>query len=213
MEKSVYPKIFMWMFIGLLITFGTGYFVATSEEMLTAVFSSGIYFILIIAELATVIFLSARIQKMSVTTARLSFILYSFLTGLTFSSIFVVYKLSSILFVFLIAAVVFLFFAIVGAVTKIDLSKLGTILLMMLVGIILCSLLNAFIGSENFDIALCIISLIIFFGFIAYDMQKIRRLSEQFDEDKLAIIGALELYLDFINIFVDLLRIFGNSRD
>ena len=69
MEKSVYPKIFMWMFIGLLITFGTGYFVATSEEMLTAVFSSGIYFILIIAELATVIFLSARIQKMSVTTA------------------------------------------------------------------------------------------------------------------------------------------------
>ena len=213
MEKSVYPKIFMWMFIGLLITFGTGYFVATSEEMLTAVFSSGIYFILIIAELATVIFLSSRIQKMSVTTARLSFILYSFLTGLTFSSIFVVYKLSSILFVFLIAAVVFLFFAIVGAVTKIDLSKLGTILLMMLVGIILCSLLNAFIGSENFDIALCIISLIIFFGFIAYDMQKIRRLSGQFDEDKLAIIGALELYLDFINIFVDLLRIFGNSRD
>ena len=84
---------------------------------------------------------------------------------------------------------------------------------MMLVGIILCSLLNAFIGSENFDIALCIISLIIFFGFIAYDMQKIRRLSGQFDEDKLAIIGALELYLDFINIFVDLLRIFGNSRD
>lgn len=213
MGKQIYSKVFMWMFIGLMITFGTGFFVATNEKMLTSIFSSSFYFVLIIAELVTVIFLSSRINKMSITTARLSFILYSFLSGLTFSSVFVVYKLSSIMFVFLIAAIVFLIFAIIGAITNIDLSKLGTILMMMLVGIILLSLINVFIGSENFDIAICIISLIIFFGFIAYDMQKIKRLTEQFDEEKLAIIGALELYLDFINVFLELIRIFGDSRD
>lgn len=208
-----YSKIFMWMCIGLLVTFATGFFVATNENMLTSIFSSGMYFILVIAELATVIFLTARLHKMSETTAKISFILYSFLTGLTFSSIFVVYELTSIIYVFLVSALLFGIFAVIGATTNIDLSKISTILLMLLFGIIICTLINMFVGSETFDLALCIVGLIVFMIYVAYDMQKIKELETIYDGDKLAIIGALELYLDFINIFLRLLELFGKNKD
>ena len=168
--KNNYSKVFMWMFIGLLVTFATGYLVSTNENILASVFSSGLYFILIIAELAVVIFLTARLHKMSETTAKISFILYSFITGLTFSSVFVVYEVTSILYVFLVSALVFGIFAVLGATTKIDLSKLGTILLMLLLGIIICSIINMFIGSEGFDLVICIISLVVFMLYVAYDM-------------------------------------------
>lgn len=212
MVQNNYSKVFMWMFIGLLVTFATGYFVSTNENMLLAVFS-GWYFFLVIAEFAVVIFLTARIHKMSETTAKISFILYSFLTGLTFSCVFVAFDITSIMYVFLISALLFGIFALIGAFTKIDLSKLGTILLMLLVGIILCTLVNMFIGSESFNLALCIIGLVVFMLYVAYDMQKIKQLAEIYDGDKLAIIGALELYLDFINIFLRLLELFGRNRD
>ena len=115
------------------------FFVSTNENMLVSIFSSGMYFILVIAELATVIFLSARLHKMSETTAKIAFILYAFLTGLTFSSIFVVYELTSIMYVFLVCSIIFGVFAVIGATTNIDLSKIGTILLMLLFGIIIVS--------------------------------------------------------------------------
>lgn len=212
MVQNNYSKVFMWMFIGLLVTFTTGYFVSTNENMLLAVFS-GWYFFLVIAELAVVIFLTARIHKMSETTAKISFILYSFLTGLTFSCVFVAFDITSIMYAFLISSLLFGIFALIGAFTKIDLSKLSTILLMLLVGIILCTLINMFIGSESFNFALCIIGLVVFMLYVAYDMQKIKQLAEIYDGDKLAIIGALELYLDFINIFLRLLELFGRNRD
>ena len=211
--KNNYSKVFMWMFIGLLVTFATGYFVSTNERMLISIFSSSIYFFLIIAELVVVIFLSARLHKMSETTAKISFILYSFLTGLTFSSVFVVYQITSILYVFLVSALLFGIFAVIGATTKIDLSKLGTILLMLLVGIIICTIINLFIGSQGFNLVLCIIGLVVFMIYVAYDMKKIKQLENIYEGDKLAIIGALELYLDFINIFLRLLQLFGRSRD
>ena len=211
--KNNYSKVFMWMFIGLLVTFATGYFVSTNERMLISIFSSSIYFFLIIAELVVVIFLSARLHKMSETTAKISFILYSFLTGLTFSSVFVVYEITSILYVFLVSALLFGIFAVIGATTKVDLSKLGIILLMLLVVIIICTIINLFIGSEGFDLVLCIIGLVVFMIYVAYDMQKIKQLENIYEGDKLAIIGALELYLDFINIFLRLLQLFGRSRD
>ena len=212
MVQNNYSKVFMWMFIGLLVTFATGYFVSTNENMLLAVFS-GWYFLLVIAEFAVVIFLTARIHKMSETTAKISFILYSFLTGLTFSCVFVAFDITSIMYAFLISSLLFGIFALIGAFTKIDLSKLSTILLMLLVGIILCTLVNMFIGSESFNFALCIIGLVVFMLYVAYDMQKIKQLAEIYDGDKLAIIGALELYLDFINIFLRLLELFGRNRD
>ena len=203
----------MWMFIGLAITFGTGYYVSVNPNMLFNVFGS-YYWILIIAEIIVVIWLSARIRKMNPMTAKILFCLYSFLTGLTFSSIFVVYQLTSIIYVFGITSIIFLIFALIGYFTKIDLTKLGTYLFMALLGVIICSIINIFVGSSAFDLGLTIICLIIFIAYIAYDIQIIKRnLYMITEEDNLAIYGALQLYLDFINIFLRLLQLFGKARD
>ena len=212
-NNKVFGKVFMWMFIGLRRTFLTGYVVSSNDNMLYNIFSGGTYFILIIIELVLVVYLSARIHKMQVTTARIVFILYSFVSGLTFGSIFIVFKMSSIMLIFLITAILFGIFALIGRFTKLDLTKAGTILLMMLLGIVICTFVNVFLKNDTLDLFVSYISIIVFLGFTAYDMQKIKMLSYEFDdEDKIAIIGALELYLDFINIFIDLLRIFG-KRD
>ena len=212
-NNKVFGIVFIWMFIGLLITFLTGYVVSSNDNMLYNIFSGGTYFILIIIELVLVVYLSARIHKMQVTTARIVFILYSFVSGLTFGSIFIVFKMSSIMLIFLITAILFGIFALIGRFTKLDLTKAGTILLMMLLGIVICTFVNVFLKNDTLDLFVSYISIIVFLGFTAYDMQKIKMLSYEFDdEDKIAIIGALELYLDFINIFIDLLRIFG-KRD
>ncbi len=214
MENKIMSKTFIWMFIGLLITFITGYGVAHNETMLINIFTSSTYIILSLIELGLVIFLSVRVRKMSKNTARIFFLLYSFVSGLTFSSIFIVYKLTSIIFIFLIAATVFLVFGLIGFFTKIDLTRLGTYLMMALFAVIVCFIINIFVGSNNFDLVLSVISVLIFFGFTAYDVQKIKQLSnENIDEDALAIIGALNLYLDYINIFLHLLSIFGDSKD
>lgn len=211
MLKNIYSKVFMWMFVGLLVTFLTGFIVSKNENMLLSIFSSGLYFFLVIIELVLVIVLSARIHKMSITTAKIMFILYSFVTGLTFSSIFVVYNLMSIMIVFLVGSLLFGLFALFGSKTKLDLTKLGTILLMTLIGIIICTVINMFLNNSTFDLIISIISLIVFMLFVMFDIRKLKKLELIYDEDKFAIIGALELYLDFINIFLDLLHIFGNN--
>lgn len=213
MKNNLYSKMFMWMFIGLMITFLTGYYVSTNPNMLYNIFATKLYWVIFIAELITVVVLSARIMKMSKNGAIFGFLLYSFITGLTFSSIFVLFKMSSIMFVFLITAVLFLVFALIGYFTKMDLTKLGSILFMGLLGIILASLLNLIFKSESFDLVLIILGIIIFMGYIAYDINKVKRLEGMIDEDKLAIIGALDLYLDFLNLFIRLLQIFGKSND
>lgn len=213
-ESNFLSKVFLWMFIGLMVTFGTGVLVTGNVQALEFIFSTGGYWFLVIAEFITVIVLSARIHKMSPMSAKVCFILYSFLSGLTFSSIFITFKVSSIITVFLITAVIMLIFGLIGARTSIDLSKFGTYLIMILFGIIIASIINIFVGSVNFDIGLTIISLIVFILFIAYDVQKIKRLYLlNPDNENIAIIGALELYLDFINIFLDLLRLFGSNND
>ena len=213
LDNKIFSKVFMWMFIGLAITFGTGYYVSVNPNMLFNVFGS-YYWILIIAEIVVVIWLSARIRKMKPMTAKILFCLYSFLTGLTFSSIFVVYQVTSIVYVFGITSIIFLIFALIGYFTKIDLTKLGTYLFMALLGVIICSIINIFVKSSAFDLGLTIICLIIFIAYIAYDIQLIKRnLYMITEEDNLAIYGALQLYLDFINIFLRLLQLFGKARD
>lgn len=212
-SNKIFSKVFFWMFIGLAITFGVGYYVSLNENMLYNVFSKYLWFFLI-AEFIVVIALSAGIRKMQPLTAKILFCVYSFLTGLTFSSIFVVYNITSIVFVFGITSLLFLIFALIGYYTKVDLSKLGVYLLMALLGVIICSIINIFVGSETFDLGITIVCLLVFIAYIAYDIQIVKRnlyLIE--NEDNLAIYGALELYLDFINIFLRLLRFFGNSRD
>ena len=212
-DNKIFSKIFFWMFIGLAITFGIGYYVSINENMLYNIFSK-YYIFLIIAELVVVIWLSARIRKMKSTTAKILFCAYSFLTGLTFSSIFVVYKMTSIVMVFGITSLIFLIFALIGYFTKLDLTKIGTYLFMILIGVIICSLINMFVGSETFDLTLTIICLIVFIVYVAYDIHIIKRnLYAIPEEDNLAIYGALQLYLDFINIFLRLLQLFGRSRD
>lgn len=213
-ENKIFPKVFMWMFVGLLVTFGVGAFVMNNENMLYNIFETSLYIWLVLAQFAVVIFLSARIHKMKEGTATVLFILYSALTGLTFSSVFVCFELESIMIVFGVTALVFAVFACLGYFTKMDLTKWGTYLLMALLGLIIVSIVNLFVGNTMLDMVLCWIGIIIFVAYVAYDMQKIKLLATTMDnEHKVAIIGALELYLDFINLFLRLLQIFGKNSD
>lgn len=212
-SNKIFSKVFLWMFIGLAITFGVGYYVSLNANMLYNVFKT-YYWFLIIAELVVVIFLSVRIRKMKPMAAKILFCAYSFLTGLTFSSIFVVYQITSIVYVFGITSLIFLIFALIGYFTKMDLTKIGTYLFMILLGVIICSIINMFVGSSSFDLVITIICLIVFIAYIAYDIQIIKRnLYLIPEEDNLAIYGALQLYLDFINIFLRLLQLFGRNSD
>ena len=212
-ENKLFSKVFMWMFIGLAITFGIGYYVSLHANMLYNIFSV-LYIFLAIAEIVLVLVLSARIRKLKPTTAKVLFCIYSFLTGLTFSSIFVVYSMTSIMYVFGITALIFLIFAAIGYYTKIDLTKIGIYLFMILIGIIICAIINIFVGSAKFDFALTVLCLIVFIIYIAYDIQVLKRNMYMIEnEENLAIYSALQLYLDFINIFLRLLRLLGKGRD
>lgn len=215
MNNKFLSKVFGWMFIGLLITFGTGFLVSSNENMLINVLSGPGLAIILIMELLLVIFLSARIAKMSSSVAKASFILYSFVNGLFFSTYFVEFEISSLIFVFLITAIIFGIFALIGATTKLDLTKMGTYLLMGLIGIIICGVINIFVGSSSFDFILSVVGVILFLGYTAYDVKMIMN-SDKFSmipEENLAIYGALELYLDFINLFIRLIEFFGKRND
>ena len=212
--NKVISKSFLWMFVGLLVTFLTGLYVSTSEVMINNIFSGSLFYILIILEFVLVIFFSARVHKMSSTTAKICFLLYSFVSGLTFSAIFIAFEVSSIIFIFLVSAVIFGIFGLIGYKTSMDLTKVGTYLLMGLIGVILVSIINMFIHSDSLSFVLSILVLIIFMGFTAYDVQKIKRYAESgVNNETLSVYGAFELYLDFINIFIKLLQLFGKGRD
>lgn len=215
MNNKFLSKVFCWMFIGLLVTFGTGFLVSSNENILINVLSGPGLAVILIMEIALVIFLTARIAKMSSSVAKASFILYSFVNGLFFSTYFVEFEISSLIFVFLITAIVFAIFALIGATTKLDLTKMGTYLLMGLIGIIICGVINIFVGSSSFDFILSVIGVILFLGYTAYDVKLIMN-SDKFamiPEENLAIYGALELYLDFINLFIRLIEFFGKRSD
>lgn len=215
MLKNIMPKVFGWMFVGLLITFFTGYYVSLHPETMFKLFGSWAFIAVIIAELALVIFLSARITKMKPATAIISFIIYSAVSGLTFSTIFVTYELSSIMYVFLLAAIIFAVFALIGATTKTDFTKVGPYLLIGLIAIIICSIVNIFLNNSTFDLIISIVGIAVFVIYTAYDVQQIKKLNQLsvIPEDNLAIYGALELYLDFINLFLRLLQLFGRSSN
>lgn len=213
MENKIFSKVYGWMFIGLLISFITGYYVSTQPNMIYNIFNRGTLIILILVEFGLCIWLSAGIYKMQATTAKILFGLYSFVTGLTLSTIFVAYKLDSIIVVFGITSLMFGVMSLIGMFSNIDLTKIGTILFMGLIGIIIASLINLFIGSQAFDLGIAVIGIIIFTLYIGYDVQKVKVISQTLEEDKAAIICAFDLYLDFINIFIKLLRLFGKSKD
>ena len=190
--------------------FATGYFVSTSNIMLENIYNSYAYIIFVIVELGLVIFLSSRVMKMKPTTAKVCFLLYSFVSGLTFASIFIYYAVSSIIYIFLAAAITFAIMALIGYTTKLDLTKMGSYLLFALIAAIIVSLVNIFLNNSMIYLIVSIVCVLIFIGITAYDVQKIKNLENSgLPVENLAIYGALDLYLDFINLFIHLLSIFG----
>lgn len=217
--KALMRKVYLWMTLALAITGITAAGVANSPNLLSLIYSNSmVMWVMIIAELGLVFYVSARIDKLSIGTATLLFALYSVLNGAMLSSIFLLYSTAIISKVFFITAGTFGATAFYGYVTKKDLSSLGNILFMALIGLIIATLVNLFMKSAMFDLILSYIGVIIFVGLTAWDSQKIKdMMSVQQDAgegaQKLALIGALSLYLDFINLFLYLLRIFGRSND
>lgn len=210
MKDNLISKTFLWMCFGLLVTFATGYFVSTSEVMLNNIYNGPGYIIFVIVELVLVFVLSARVMKMKPTTAKVCFLLYSFVSGLTFASIFIYYAVSSIIYIFLVAAITFAIMALIGYTTKLDLTKIGSYLLFALIAAIIASLVNIFLNNSMIYLIVSIVCVLIFIGITAYDVQKIKNLENSgLPEENLAIYGALDLYLDFINLFIHLLSIFG----
>ncbi len=212
-------KVFVWMTLALAITGLTAYGVATSPAILSLIFSSKVtFFGLIIAEFALVFAISGAINRLSLSTATMLFILYSVINGATLSSIFFAFSVATIGKVFFITAGTFGAMALVGYTTKTDLTSMGKLLFMALLGIIIASVVNMFVGSSGLDLILSYVGVLVFVGLTAYDTQKIKQMCQSAPDagestQKLALIGALSLYLDFINLFLYLLRIFGNNRD
>ena len=212
-------KVFVWMTLALAITGLTAYGVATSPTILSLIFSSKVtFFGLIIAEFALVFAISGAINRLSLSTATMLFILYSVINGATLSSIFFAFSVATIGKVFFITAGTFGAMALVGYTTNTDLTSMGKLLFMALLGIIIASVVNMFVASSGLDLILSYVGVLVFVGLTAYDTQKIKQMCQAAPDasestQKLALIGALSLYLDFINLFLYLLRIFGNNRD
>jgi FtsH-binding integral membrane protein len=211
-------NVYNWMAMGLALTAIIAYGISTSETLLGVIFSNRILFWgIIILQFGVVILLSAAINKIPVVIAIGSFFLYAALTGLTLSIIFVVYTSSSIASTFLICALMFGSVSVFGYITKMDLARFGTFMFMGLIGIVIASVVNIFLKSTMMDWIISYAGVIIFVGLTAWDTQKLKRMSQEmsFDSEqgkKVAVLGALTLYLDFINMFLFLLRIMGSRK-
>lgn len=211
-------KVYVWMTLALVITGLTAWGVATSPNLIGMLqLHPGYMLGIVIAQYALVLFLSAGINRLSLTSATLMFILYSVLNGLMFSSIFMVYTAHDIARVFFITAGTFGVMSLIGYTTRTDLSSLGRLLIMLLLGVVIATVVNVFMRSSGFDLILSYITVAIFVGLTAHDTQKMKQvLAVQADggetAQKIALLGALTLYLDFINLFLSLLRIFGNRN-
>lgn len=217
---SVYMRnVYLWMTAGLAVTAVVAYWIAGTPAMRNAILGNTFSMIaLVVAQFALVIALSAAIHKMSAPVATGLFLLYSALTGAMLSSIFLVYSLGQIGTAFICTAGTFLAMSVYGMVTKRDLTGLGSFLFMGLIGIIIAMLVNFFLKSSMMSFIISCLGVLIFTGLTAYDTQKIRNFGEQAPVDDAvamrrgAILGALTLYLDFINIFIMMLRLFGNRE-
>ena len=211
MKNQFLSKVFQWFGIGLFITFLIAYFTSTNIYLLSLIFSGPGYIIITLLEVFLAIWLATRIRHMSSGKAKVLYLGYSALTGLTLSSIFIVYELTSIIWIFLASAIIFSIFAFIGKKVDIDLSKWGVYLFIILLGSILLEGVNIFLLNETLDMVLCVVVLGVFVAYVAYDIQKILRLYEP--TENMAVYGAFDLYLDFINLFLRLLRLFGRERD
>jgi len=210
-------SVYSWMMIGLMVSGLTAFMVTHSQLLFNMIFGNGyMIWALFIIEIALVIVISMAINKISVDTARMLFILFSFVDGLTLSSIFLIYTQASIASTFFIASMTFGVMSLYGYFTESDLSSWGKFLFIALIGIIIAMVVNFFLKSPAFEFYLSIIGVFVFVGLTAYDTQKIKKLADTLDDEenlaKVAVIGALELYLDLINLFLMMLELFGGQR-
>jgi FtsH-binding integral membrane protein len=211
--QKAMQQVYLWMTAGLMVTGA----VATSLYNSGAVESLGsLMIVLLLVQIGVVFFLSARINKMAPTTATILFLAYSALSGVTLTPIFYAYTASSIGTTFFVTAGTFATMALYGATTKRDLTGLGSMLMMALVGLVIASIVNIFLGSGLMSLVISAAGVLIFVGLTAYDVQSLTRMAQNVstedDTHRFAIIGALKLYLDFINLFLFLLRFLGTGR-
>ena len=218
-SNALLKNVYLWMTAGLLLTTVVAYAIGTNQQLLSRLYSTGAIYILMIAQLVIVFMLSMRIQKMSSMSAIAWFAVYSICTGAMLSAVIAVYAKAVIARAFLTTALMFAFMSVYAMTTKRDLSRMGNILVMAIIGMLVASLVNVFLRSEAIYYALSYVGVAVFCGLTAWDTQKIMRLNDEYgygiDEEtfvKLSIICALQLYLDFINIFLYLLRIFGRGN-
>ena len=217
-QRKFLTKVYSWMSLALLLSGITAFIVANSPFLINLVFGNKIGFpLLAIGEIVLVWWLSASIRKISTLAASIAFLAYSVINGATLASIFYVFSLDSIIVVFLVSALMFIGMSLYGVFSKSDIMSFGRYFSMAIIGLIVASVINIFLKSSGFNWVISIVTVVIFTGLTAYDTRKMILVSQQADGSdmfqKASIIGALELYLDFINIFLALLRIFGKSRD
>lgn len=218
-QSTLMRSVYTWMTLALVITGLTAMYMAKSLTLLNMMMQNSMMFWgLLIAEVALVMYLSVRINKISFTTATLLFIAYSILNGATLSILFLLYTISSIATAFFVTAGTFGVMALYGYITKKDLTRIGNLCLMGVIGIIIATMVNIFINNSMMDMVISYIGVLLFIGLTAYDSQKIKHLLSSDDIEvnettqKIAVMGALTLYLDFINLFIYLLRILGDRK-
>lgn len=218
--RTLMGKVYLWMTLALAVTGLTSLYVASSPGLVQSIFASrGTFWLLVIAELALVFILSARIMKMSFSTAGIMFAIYSVLNGVTMSFIFIAYTSTSIATAFFVTAGMFAAMSFIGFVTKKDLSSFGSFFTMALIGLIIASVVNIFLNSSVMYWIITYVGVLLFVGLTAYDTQKIKQMLIEYGDEvndstqKLALIGSLSLYLDFINLFLYILRLFGNNKE
>lgn len=216
---SLMRSVYIWMALALAVTGLTAMTIATQPQIVYAIFANrAIFWMLLLAELGMVIYLSARIMSMSFATAGIVFVVYALLNGVTLSSLFMAYTAESIAQTFFVTAGTFGAMAVIGFLVKRDLSAIGRFFYMALIGLIIATVANAFFHNSGLAMICNYAGVVIFSGLTAYDTQKIKNMLVQFgdrrDETvmKLALLGSLSLYLDFINLFLYLLRFLGNRR-
>lgn len=214
-QKAYINRVFSWMFLGLLSTAAVSFLVASNPFILKTLFSNmWLPIALALGLFALVWNISANITQMSPQAAASNFFIYAALNGVLLSTVFVVYTSASIFSTFLVTALTFGVMSLYGATTKQDLTKMGSLAFMALIGLIIAQLVNMFLHSGGLETAISYLGVLIFVGLTAYDVQKIKEVGQIANyHPNMAISGALTLYLDFINLFLFLLRIMGNRRD
>ncbi len=209
MNNNFISKVYKWLAIGLLITFGCGFFLSVNTDLFMSIIEA--YGVFVAIEIVLGLVMIFALHKLSETVVKTMYLIYTAITGITFGSIFIVYEVSSIMWVFLATAVIFGVLGFIGKNTKKNLNGFGTFLFVALLASLILLIINAFVGSAVLDLGLAIAILLIFCGYLVIDMWRISKMNPD-TEEKYAVYWAFQLYLDIINIIIKLLQLFGKRN-